>query len=200
MTIEETFAEVYRIRPQKNEDRQQYLDRVVERVNETSDDDWERLTEEAQQWFNKAVKPWAARKDIPDFPDAEQEQEDDEENHSELPEESEDTMASKTKTKKRATGKKKVASTKSASGAVRKKKVSGTAPKVQTGVLGPSGASVIKRAMLRNMRATPEELQKALRKEGRELSPVRLALVRSDFRHSIRLLQEEGKLKDKYIV
>lgn len=200
-SMEKLFADIYGIRQQKNEDRQDYFNRLITKVNDTSDEDWERLTDDAGKWFNKAVKPWAARKAVPEFPDATDDVEhtdNEEHDQSELPDndEAEDTVST-AKKKKRTGGSKKAASAKSRSSTAKKKT---TGVKATTGALEPSGSSVVKRAMLRNMRATPQELQEVLKKKGMKLSPVRLSIVRSEFRHSIRLLQEDEKLKDRFTV
>lgn len=188
--IEQEFTSVYKIRQKRAEDRQDYLDRLVEAVNKASDDNWERLTESAQQWFNQAVKAWDVEKPIPDFPDAEPEQEQDESGSedresrtAEADDESEEEMA--TSTKRRAA--KKVA-------APKKRHTNGAS----NGTLAVSGSSIIKRALLRNMRATDKELHDALKKKEMKLSPVRLSIVKNEFKHSMKLLQEEGKLRDKY--
>lgn len=57
----------------RGEDRQDFLDRLVEGINALSDDEFESMSEEASKWFNSACDAIEAKaKEIPDFPDLEQ--------------------------------------------------------------------------------------------------------------------------------
>lgn len=64
------------VKPKKNEDEQDFLNRIVKAVGALDDDAWSDLSEAAQQWANDATKKVKAKKDIPGFPDDEEEEED----------------------------------------------------------------------------------------------------------------------------
>lgn len=71
-THDELFAAVD-IKPAgKKEDRQEYLTRLVEAVSELEGDDWDNLSEKAQEWYNAAVDAANDGQEIPE-PDADDE-------------------------------------------------------------------------------------------------------------------------------
>lgn len=53
-----------------------YLKKLIKGVAELSDKDWAKLSKDAQAWYNNAADLSNKKKDIPDFPDAEPEAED----------------------------------------------------------------------------------------------------------------------------
>lgn len=197
--IELQYAEVYGLTHKKADTRQRFLSKVVEKVAKTSDDDWEQLTADAQRWFNAAVKAWDADTTIPDFPDAdddgrpEAEASDGDQGAEDGPAErgEEDNMARSAK--KRAAPKKGAANKKAAAPAAKKRTYVAT-----NGQLAESGSSILKRAMLKDMTLKEDQLAKILKTKDFPLSPFKIDSLRADFRHTIRLLQEEGKLKEKY--
>lgn len=64
MTIIEQCVDATGIKDKKGEKRQDYLDRLVKAVQDLGDDDWDKLSESAQAWINKAAKAVNADKDI----------------------------------------------------------------------------------------------------------------------------------------
>lgn len=97
MSIEEELSKLSGVKQKGKEDRQKYLSRLVkgvekavdEDVTEDADANWEKLSEEAQGWYNKALKADQQGKEIADF--AQDEEEDEEEESSEEESEEEDT-------------------------------------------------------------------------------------------------------------
>lgn len=61
--------------PRKYDDRQDYLAALAKAVNKLEDIDFDALSTEAADWFNTSVKAMNNKKDLPDFPDAEEEAE-----------------------------------------------------------------------------------------------------------------------------
>ena len=191
--IEYEFDQVYGLVRNKKETTQQFLTRLVEKVNKTTDDDWDKLTADAQRWFNTAFHAWEDKETIPDFPDAEGDPKPADERDGEVSEAesssttdesddgSEDEMARRRK-------KRQVA----AKPPAKKRATNGNAK------LGSSGAYFLKKAMLKKMNVTDEELSKILKDKDYPLSPVRISIIRNEFRHTMRLLQEEGQLKNQF--
>ncbi len=185
--IETEFQTIYKVRQARKENRQDYFDRLITEVNKTSDDDWERLTPDAQRWFNLAVKAWDVEKEVPDFPDVETESSDDADEGPEDEETGEDERMATTAKKRAAPAKKRAAAP-----AAKKPVTNGN------GKLPLSGGVILKRALLRNMRATDKDLVEALKKKDFKLSPVRISLIRSEFRQTMRMLQEDELLKKTF--
>lgn len=86
--IEKELASATGVEPKRGEDRQEYLARLIAGTGKLPDKDWDKLTEEAQEWYNKAADVQnansdarkakgdkASLKDLPDFPDLEKETE-----------------------------------------------------------------------------------------------------------------------------
>lgn len=59
------------IKEERGESKQEFLARLVHAVHGLDDKAWEGLNEAEQDWFNNAADAKNAKKDIPDFPDAE---------------------------------------------------------------------------------------------------------------------------------
>lgn len=70
-TIEQELLAATGAKPQKKgEDRQAFLKRIHEGVqNDVSDDDWKNLSSPAGKWSNDASKAFDADQPFPDFPD-----------------------------------------------------------------------------------------------------------------------------------
>lgn len=60
----------------------------------------------------------------------------------------------------------------------------------------PRASTLIKRMLIKNLNVTNAELQERLRAEGINVTPISVSTIRSDFRHSLRVLQEAGYAKD----
>lgn len=82
--IEKELSSATGVESKRGEDRQDYLARIIAATGRLPDKDWDKLSEDAQEWYNKAAdvqnansdekKARGARaelKDLPDFPDAE---------------------------------------------------------------------------------------------------------------------------------
>jgi hypothetical protein len=68
-TVEDEVLDLLDMSPKKGEDRQEFLEAVVEASNDLTDKQWNTLSEEAQDWINAAAKAFNAKKDIVDFPE-----------------------------------------------------------------------------------------------------------------------------------
>lgn len=83
--IEKELAAATGVEPKRGEERQDYLARIITGTGKLPDKDWDKLSEEAQEWYNKAADVQNANsdarkakgdratiKDLPDFPDMEE--------------------------------------------------------------------------------------------------------------------------------
>ena len=68
--IEAELQKALNLKTKRNEDKQDYMARLVEGVNDADDDTYNGLSKEALDWFNDACDSIEGKKDIPDFPDA----------------------------------------------------------------------------------------------------------------------------------
>lgn len=71
--------------PREYDDRQDYLAALAKEVNKLADIDFNTLSTEATEWFNDAVSAINNRKDLPEFPDVEEDEGDNSEPESEKP-------------------------------------------------------------------------------------------------------------------
>lgn len=71
--IEQELVAATDVTAKRGEDRQDYLGRLAKAVNALDDKAFNALSEDADTWVNKAFDAIEAKKDIPDFPDAEEE-------------------------------------------------------------------------------------------------------------------------------
>ena len=67
--IEKELVEASSFEPRKNLERQDYLASLARAINEVPEDEFDALSTEAQDWFNDAVRALNKKKDLPDFPD-----------------------------------------------------------------------------------------------------------------------------------
>ena len=172
--IEQELAETAAITPKRNEDRQKYLKRLMLAVSKLPDPDWESLSTEAQDWNNGAAEAHKAGDEIEDFPDLEEEDEELEQGGDDEVDEEEEQVevpAKETAPKEERTPKFRPA-TNSSPG----KKV--------------SACHVIKRMVARKPAITVAELIEKLKEENFKVSDVTVATLRSDFRDSLRVLNE----------
>lgn len=199
--IEREFEGVFKVTQRPRETRQQFLSKVVEKVDNTTDDDWERLTSDAQRWFNSALKAWDTDETIPDFPDAKSKSNTEDASNGKPSgddnKRGEDTVTTTKKKNQRPAVKVPVAAKKrvvASNGSTKPKQTSTNG----SSKLVASGASTLKREMLKKMTITDDELKKILKAKGFPLSPVRISIIRNEFKHSMRLLTEEELLKKDY--
>lgn len=58
--------------------------------------------------------------------------------------------------------------------------------------VAPGASTFIKRMLLKDMNVTNAELMEQLREEGVSVTPITVSTIRSDFKHSLKVLQEAG--------
>lgn len=205
VTLEAELLDATGVR--KNKDRQTTLEKVCEAVSKLSDDDWAALSPEAQKWYMKAAKAYKAEQDLPDFPEAQEvgpsddESEDVEQEASDRdqkesdPEEQENDMPTST-AKKKAVAKKANGRVKPAAAA--KKSVS-SGPR--RGGEGRKSGSVIrtliKEVMMKNPAISSEDIVDKLSKRGLKCSKLSVDTVRSEFRHTLRFLNDGDYLRKR---
>jgi ribosome maturation factor RimP len=69
--IQKELTEAAEVDPKRGEDRQDFLLRLALAVNKLPDADWNKLSKDAQAWVNDAADAANAKKELPEFPDAE---------------------------------------------------------------------------------------------------------------------------------
>lgn len=75
--IEKELRAAVAFKPKDNEEPVAYLTRLVALVQDLGDDDWKGLSKEAKRWMNKAADAINEEDDIPKFPDAAADADDD---------------------------------------------------------------------------------------------------------------------------
>ena len=185
--IETELLEATGLRAKKSEDREDFLKRMTKAVASKTfpEEKWDDLSEEAQNWANDAAEALQAKKEIPDFPDAEPEDE------AEGDEPEEDEAAEEEAPKRR--GRKPKAKAKKETKAKQTKK-SGGERKGRALSTGPvSGVKVdIKKMLIKDPRLAIEDIEDKLSKIGSKATRATIAMVRSEFRHTIKVLNQEG--------
>jgi hypothetical protein len=162
--IEQELLEVSALKVKKNEDRQKYLERLMRAVSKLPDPDWEGLSKAAQDWNNGAAEAHKGGSELEDFPDYEEV--DDEIDEEQAEEE--------TKPIEKAAKKKEEAPAKS------------YAPRKV------SACHTIKKLVAKKPDISVSDLSEKLKGEGFKVSDVTIATLRSDFRDSLRVLNELG--------
>jgi hypothetical protein len=180
-------------KPKVKEPREDFLIRLLEEVEKLSDDDWEKLGQEpggtaAQKWCNDAVDARKAENSLPDFvaPDENGEVEEQEGDD----EEEEKAVVKKAKKVNARSAK---APPEDEDGAPAKVK----AAKVKAAANGPlDGIKVrIKDLVIDEPHITLEDLLAKLSKGGDKMSRMTVSSVRSETRHTLRVLKQRGKLR-----
>ncbi len=192
--VKREILKVVALRQEEDEDRQDFLTRVIEAVN-LLEDEWEALSEEAQNWANTATKAIKAEKPIPDFPEegkaapakaekaakpkAKAVVEDDNEEEGEEEEEVEEEEKPKKKKAKKAPAEDK------------------PAPRKRGDVSDENLSPVmfVREHFLNNPDTDIESIQKLVEKKyNKTLSTATLSSLRNDFRSWMRLLNKHGYL------
>jgi hypothetical protein len=177
MTLEQEFLKATKVKHQDGESRDDYLDRILDEVANLDDAAWRALSKNAQDWYNIAQDACNNDQDPPDFPDAEE--------GDGVVEETTDVakvVELKKPTKPAPKPAPKVA-----------KPAPKPAPKVaKPNGLGNSAQTLIKQTMIKKPRSTTEELAEMLTTKGVKASNLTVSTIRSDFRHSIKVLQAVG--------
>lgn len=198
--IETELLKTTDLKPKKKEDRQAFLHRLVDAVQDLDDDDWKGLSTEAQSWVNagaSAIKDEGDEAEINDFPDfittdeeeseneaqeaAEHAESDDDEEESDVADD-EDKPTTKKKSSKPAKAEKAPAK------AAKPEKKAATGPKA-------GGIKVqIKKLVLKKPSISVEELIEKLGNAGTKPSKLTVSAIRSEFRHSLFVLRDAGAL------
>lgn len=67
MSIEKEILDAVQTKQEDGESRTKFLARVVRRANKLKDDDWDVLSDEAQEWLNDAIDALGNQQEVPDF-------------------------------------------------------------------------------------------------------------------------------------
>jgi len=76
--IRKELEKAIKIKQNKGEDYQEYLERLADESDDLSDKKFDGLSKEAQDWLNKAVSALEKNKAVADFPDSESDEEEEE--------------------------------------------------------------------------------------------------------------------------
>jgi hypothetical protein len=200
-------------KPKKGEDDQAYLHRLQEAIQNLKDADWEKLGHDAQAWANEAANIVKADPDddIPDFEDDEKEKdtEDSEESADDDGEKEQEKKPVKTskKTEKSDKPERSEKTTKKADKPAakktrgdddddKKKKTAKSDKKPPGRPLSEGKVEGVKYDIKKLICSDPKiSVDDLVKKLGGKMSKVTVSNVRADFRHSLRVLNQLGKLK-----
>lgn len=184
--------------------RDEYLRALVKAASDLPDNKWGMLKEESQNWATSNIRAIKAKKDLADFPDAEDAADDQRSNQRSESRRDDDEQQEQDVAKKKGGaggGAAKSASAKT-SKANGNGKGGGDKPATKTVKAsgkgdGPSAPTLIKTMCLKNPEITTKDINKKLTERGFKLSDLTVSSIRSAFRHSVRILDEAGALKRK---
>lgn len=71
--IQAELAKVTKLKKKDGESTQDFMKRLVRATSDLEDDAWDGLSEDTQNWFNEAADKLNSKKELPAFPDAEEE-------------------------------------------------------------------------------------------------------------------------------
>ena len=223
-TVEDELVKFTKVKRRNTEKKQTYLARVVKKVTELDDDVWEQMSEAAQEWSNAASVAFNKKKDIPEFPVDEEPEEgeedvDDVDDESDDPEDEDDddeeeevkpkktSKASKSTTAtkgsaKSTPSKKDTESKTSSKPKVSAKKEPKKAPKKESaktteGGKPRGGGVAIKEIMVRDPHISIEDLTAELHANSFSLTEFTIASIRSEFRQTLKVLNNLGVLSDE---
>jgi hypothetical protein len=209
--LEVELETVTKLKPKKSEEpggdsRGGYLQKLMDTISELPETDWDGLSADAQKWYNEGAKALKAQEPIPDFADNAEEEETDEEDEedegdeheeeTDMAMEGQETGGTKQRSKK-AKPKPKAKAKPTAAPKKAKPKEGNSEKKPRAAVaLKPDAVKVrIKKAIIKDPQISLEDLCALLSKGGTKISKITTAGVRSEFRHSLRVLQQEGLIK-----
>lgn len=187
----------------KSEDRQGYLKRLWKAVDKLDDDVWDGLSEEAQKWQNAATKADENKKAVKDFdgapvdktpkaddkPKAAAAGKGDAKGKGQNP----PKPATKAPAKKAVAPAKKAAPAKApAKKAAAEKPEKGSAPSRSVSGKVEGVKATIKAMLCKKPNMTKDDLIAALKGKGEKLSVVTVTAVRSEFRHTVRVMRQCG--------
>ncbi len=212
--IESELLDVTKLKRSKRDDDQKYLGKLIRKVADLSEDDWEDLSEQAQEWFNAGIDARNEGDDIPlfsDIPeddsgddDASEPDEEDEEVITGIDDEddiADDEPESEPEVEaapaKKTNGKKKPA-TKAKAKEPSKPKVTPKAkakPKESKKIGAGERAKEI--MLEKGMTISAEDLLGYLEDEGYTYSIHTVKVVRAEFQQAMKVLERKGMLNTK---
>lgn len=183
------------LKPKTKEAHGLYAARILEKINEMSEDDWEKLSGPAQKWANEAMKAVKANEEVPEFPvDPEGEK-----------------IAKPAREAPAAAAAAPAKTDAPVDGAAAATAATGDAPAAAAKAEKPAKAAkepkppkpakpprdrgvtaTLKKAMLKNMNMSVADLLKVLEDAGEQASLSTVQTIRTDFRHSIAITNEAG--------
>jgi hypothetical protein len=196
--VEKELQEATGVKKKVAEKFQKYAVRLINAVQELKDPEWEALSTETQEWVNDGAKAIKAEEDVDGFPEDEAEAEEENEEAAEAAPATRTRGGGKTTEKEttsrrtsRGDGDEEKKSTRRTSSKDEDKK-----PKKERAEGKQVGAqTMIKELMCDDPKATTEELLAKLAKKGYTPTPLAVSSIRSGFRHSLKVLDNAGKLK-----
>lgn len=173
--------------------RQDFLDKLIKAAHKLEEDVWESISQKAQKWVNDGAEAFNSDAAIPEFPDIKAAGAEDAEKDT-------TNMTTKAKTSKKPEVKN---TTKGKKGAeqppAKKAPEKADAKKKTSGAIKDTGIKVqIKKLVFAKPSVTTDELVEKLSKTGK-VSRLTVASVRSEFRHSLRVLVAAAALKNNDI-
>lgn len=69
--IQKELSDATEVTKKRGQDEQEFLKALIKAVSDLKDPEWNKLSTEAQDWFNEAADLMNKKKDLPAFPDAE---------------------------------------------------------------------------------------------------------------------------------
>jgi hypothetical protein len=216
--IEKELMTLTGLKHKSGESLQDWLARLYDASEKKAakDDVWEALSTPGQKWINAAAASIEKNADFPNFPDAKpDEDEDDEKPAKKKPaakakpaeeeddddagdadeDVSDDDAEEDPDEEEKPRAKKKAPAKKEQPVAAKKKVAAKSKPEKPAKKAGAGGEGIkvrIKKMLLKRPKLSTEDLIEALTKNGEKLSKVTIAAVRSEFRHTIKVLNNEG--------
>jgi hypothetical protein len=202
--VEQELVEATGCKTKEGESRQKYLRRLHDDVKDMDDDEWEALSDSAQKWYNQAADARNNKEDLPDFAGATAEEDDEVAKTTSTKDSGDKPAASKTNKASKTT---KAAATADNDGdePVSKKKAAAKPEKSESkSESKPSRSEAkgdgikmrIKRLVIKNPTTTVDDLMTALEKNGDTMSRFTVSAVRSETRHTIKVLKDLGLLPE----
>lgn len=224
ISIEQELIKATKVGKAGGEDRQTFLGRLLKRaiIVTEKDEVWAALSEGAQAWVNDAINVGNANKELadddkkplPEIPGSEPDEGDEATPDKGAEKASRQAAAGKstrteesdvkTKSKKKggANGKAPITAkknTKPAAKVAAPKRPTASAKKpARKPQAGPTNVTVMKQMVMKEPWLKPAEVHDRMTKKGRTCTVFTISAHLTDFRHSIRMLEEGGHLKDAF--
>jgi hypothetical protein len=189
---EKELRDFCELKPKVAEKRQSFLRKLADKIDGIPDDDWEKLSGPAQEWFNQAQLAIKADRPIPDFEAA------DEGELEPAPKASKKAAAKEpAKGGNKASGGKKGSKAAEDEKPARKTASKGAATASKgggsDGALSPDGVKYrIKMAVIKKPAISVDDLVTQLSSKGDKVSRTTVAAIRAEFRHSLKVLSKAG--------